>query len=44
VGGERLRDEYARLKAEMLPGWDETKIGAATQPAAASQPAASVGK
>jgi hypothetical protein len=42
VGGERLRDEYAQLKAEMLPGWDETKVTATTQPA--SQPAANAGK
>jgi hypothetical protein len=34
VGGDRLRDEYAKLKEVMLPGWDETKITAATQPAA----------
>jgi hypothetical protein len=38
VGGERFRDEYAQLKAEMLPGWDEKN------PTAASQPAASAGK
>jgi hypothetical protein len=37
VGGERLRDEYARLKAEMLPGWDETQVApSATQPAQAA--------
>jgi hypothetical protein len=38
VGGERLRDEYAKLKAEMLPGWDETNVTPAagtTQPAQA---------
>ena len=39
VGGDRLRDEYAKLKAALLPGWDETKAAAATQ-AAASRPAA----
>jgi hypothetical protein len=42
VGGDRLRDEYAKLKAEMLPGWDETQVsgaggggggGAASKPA-----------
>jgi hypothetical protein len=44
VGGERLRDEYAQLKAEMLPGWDETKVGAATQPGSAKEPAISAGK
>jgi hypothetical protein len=42
VGGERLRDEYNKLKAELLPGWDETKVapaggaGSATQPAQAA--------
>jgi hypothetical protein len=39
VGGDRLRDEYAVLKAELLPGWDESKALAATQPAATSKPA-----
>jgi hypothetical protein len=34
VGGDRLRDEYAQLKAELLPGWDETKASTATQPTA----------
>ena len=29
VGGDRLRDEYAKLKAEMLPGWDETQVSGA---------------
>jgi hypothetical protein len=37
VGGDRLRDEYAKLKAAMLPGWDETTISvgltATTKPA-----------
>ncbi|MDB5321123.1 MAG: hypothetical protein JWN40_2754 [Phycisphaerales bacterium] len=37
VGGDRLRDEYAQLKAEMLPGWDETKAATATQPTAAGK-------
>jgi predicted Zn-dependent protease len=36
VGGDRLRDEYAQLKMEMLPGWDESKASA-TQPAAAAK-------
>jgi hypothetical protein len=36
VGGDRLREEYAQLKAEMLPGWDETKAAATTQAAAAA--------
>jgi len=36
VGGERLRDEYARLKAELLPGWDETKALSETPPPAAA--------
>jgi hypothetical protein len=44
VGGDRLRDEYAKLKAEMLPGWDETQLtpagGTATQP---DKPAAGAG-
>jgi hypothetical protein len=36
-----LKDEYAKLKAEILPGWDETKITATTKPAAAAtKPAA----
>ena len=38
VGGERLRDEYAKLKAEMLPGWDENNVTPAagtTRPAQA---------
>lgn len=39
VGGDRLRDEYAKLKAELLPGWDETKI-ATTQVSATSRPTA----
>jgi hypothetical protein len=33
VGG-RLQDEYLKLRAEILPGWDEAKVTAAT-PAAA---------
>jgi hypothetical protein len=36
VGGERLRDEYAKLKAEMLPGWDEKNI-ATTQSGATTR-------
>jgi hypothetical protein len=32
VGGDRFREEYAQLKADLLPGWDETKI-ATTQAA-----------
>lgn len=39
VGGERLRDEYALLKAALLPGWTETAIPAtqaATKPSTAS--------
>lgn len=40
VGGDRLRDEYAKLKAEMLPGWDETQVpGAAGSGAGATKPA-----
>lgn len=39
VGGDRLRDEYAKLKADLLPGWDETKAMAATQPAPTTKPA-----
>jgi hypothetical protein len=35
VGGERLRDEYAALKAAMLPGWDESQIPTTTKPSAA---------
>jgi hypothetical protein len=38
VGGDRLRAEYAKLRAEMLPDWDETKGSATTK--AATQPAA----
>jgi hypothetical protein len=37
VGGERLRDEYAQLKSEMLPGWDESKASATTQAASATK-------
>jgi hypothetical protein len=37
VGGDRLRDEYAQLKADMLPGWDESKAAATTQPTAAGK-------
>jgi hypothetical protein len=39
VGGERLRDEYAKLKEEMLPGWDENQVapaGATSRPAQAA--------
>jgi hypothetical protein len=39
VGGDRLRDEYAKLKADLLPGWDETKVSATTQASATSKPA-----
>ena len=44
VGGDRLRDEYAQLKAEMLPGWDETRTAAVTTRPAATAPAASTAK
>jgi hypothetical protein len=37
VGGERLRDEYAQLKSEMLPGWDESKASSTTQAASATK-------
>jgi hypothetical protein len=33
VGGERLADEYLKLRNELLPGWDETKVVPATQAA-----------
>jgi hypothetical protein len=42
VGGDRLRDEYATLKTELLPGWDESRITTtpATKPAAPAKTAA----
>jgi hypothetical protein len=36
VGGY-LKDEYSKLKAEILPGWDETKVSATTRPAVSAK-------